>query len=200
MAIFNFDDIVNEANKSRENKEAVRLSGNFNVEVGYASASTRKKDGSTKNPTIGIKLVVLDGPQVGDEAWWNVVLTDKSRAAFGRTLMGLGVPEEFLRSLGTASTEDEIAGKLQEIAETLVGARYAVTVGPNPKNPQFDSYVINSILEAPEVADTSSAPAVATAPVTTTTVPVPSIPTGPTVAPAGVPSVPGGFVPQLTNN
>ena len=196
MAIFDFNDILNEAAKSHENKESVRLSGNFNVEVGYASASTRKKDGSAKNPTIGIKLVVLDGPQVGDEAWWNVVLTEKSKAPFGRTLLALGVPEDFLRSLGTAQNEDQVGAALQTIAETLIGARYAITVGPNTKNAQFDNYVINSIIEAPEVADVSATPAVATVP----SAPVAAPPvTAPSVASQVPVGVPGGFVPQLTN-
>lgn len=202
MTTFDFNDILNEASKARgENKESVRLAGNYNVEVAYASGSTRKKDGTKKNPTVSVKFIVLDGPQVGDETWLNVVLTEKSKAAFGRTLLDLGVPEMFLRSLGTASSEDEIAAKLTEIAETLPGARYAVTVGPNTKSPDFDSWIFNTIVTAPEVPITVSEP-----PVTAHVIPgyVPPLPTAvlsdtSEATALTLPGMPGGYVPQLTN-
>lgn len=192
MTTFNFDDIMNEASKSRDGgSNTVRLVGNFDVEVAYAAAKTRKKDGTKSNPQISLKLKVLNGPQAGDEAWMNIVLTENSKAPFGRTLLNLGVDAEFLRSLGSRESEDDIRAALTEIAESLVMARYNMTVGPQTNNAAFDSYVINSVLEGP---DTSASVPTAAVPYVTSQVPqfTPQPPT--------LPGQPGGFAPQLTQN
>lgn len=199
--IFDFDKVVTEASKFGEQRDAVRLLGTFNVEIAYASGSTRKKDGSAKNPTLGLKWKVIDGPQVGDEAWYNLVLTEKSLAAFGAGVLALGVPADFLRSLGKANGEDAVRAALEQIAEGLVGARYNITVQPQTKNDKFDDTVINTVIEAPDF-DTST-DAVPTSSPGTASAPLPqaSQPLSPSPRPNGGPAgIPGGFVPQLTNN
>lgn len=194
---FNFDDILTEAAKQANGdyKDSVRLNGVFNVEVSYAQGKTRKKDGTKTNPTVGVKFTVLDGPQAEDEAWFNITLTDKSKAVFGRQLLNMGVSEDFLRSLGSVSDEAGILAALEAIASTLVGAKYNLTVGPNPKSPNFDNWTFNQIIEAPSVVDTAVAPVTAQIPVVPVGMPLVAV-APPAAVPAGMPAMPG-FVPPL---
>lgn len=197
MSVFSFEDILAEASKRSggSDKESVRLSGIFNLEVAYAMAKKSKSG----NPMLSLKWIVLDGPNVGEESWQNVTLTDKSRGMFGRTLLELGFTPDYLRSLASAD-DTAFMASLEAIAESVVGVRIKAIVSPNVKNPEFDDWKIDELVEGPdsEKAPTLAGPVIPGAPVNV--IPPSVAHAAPQPVPAAPGQIPGGgFVPQLTN-
>lgn len=97
--------------------------GRYKLEIINANAG--KTQGEVPKPKLGIQWKVIEGPNVGETQWENVILNKEnktSKSMFVKRLIDLGIDKELLRT----------SPSLESIAEMLIGVVVVADVYSEP--------------------------------------------------------------------